>query len=242
MDEYFLFLDESKSIGPLAYFCLAGYIICKDEYTRDLIPKVNALKQSVFSKTDVILHEKDIRDATGDFRRLSDKAVRETFWSGIHAVFNESDVHVVGAGVSRDISATIYRSEHLNSDYNIALQIILENYVCFLERSDAKGNVVIESSNETADTKLRNLFHAIVSDGTLFLSRNAFQRYLTTIAFYIKQDNHIGLQMADFIPNAINRKISGLKPKPYSTINIIEEKLYDGHLGMKSRFGFKVVE
>jgi len=242
MDEYFLFLDESNSIGPLTYFCLAGYIISRDEYADELIPRINALKQSTFGKTDVILHEKDIRDTTGDFRCLSNKVNRDTFWSNINAIFDEINMSVVGAGVSRDIADAIYKSDHLNSDYNIALQIILENYVCFLERSNAKGSVVIESTNETSDTRLRNLFHAIVSDGTLFLSRNAFQKYLTTISFHIKQDNNIGLQVADFIPNAINRKISGLKPKQYSTITAIEAKLYDGHLGMKNRFGLKVIE
>jgi len=242
MDEHFLFLDESQAIGAIKYFCLAGYIVSRDEYTGRLIPMVNALKQKTFGKTDVILHEKDIRDLSGDFACLSDKTARESFWTGIHDILNDSDIHVIGTGVSKNVATTVYKSRYINSDYNIALHSLLENYAYFLERNNSKGSVIIESTNGTADERLRNLFHDIVSDGTLFLNRNAYQKYLTTIAFHIKQDNNAGLQMADFIPNAINRKISGLKPKPYSTISIIEAKLYDGHLGLKDRFGLKVID
>ena len=242
MDEHLLFLDESLAIGAIKYFCLAGYIISREDYTNKLIPKVNALKQNIFGKTDVILHEKDIRDLSGIFKCFTDTLKRKSFWTGIHKILYESDIHVIGIGVSKNVVTKIYKSRYINSDYNIALHSLLENYVYFLERNNSKGSVIIESTNVTADERLRNLFHDIVSDGTLFLNRSAYQKHLSTITFYIKQDNNAGLQVADFIPNAINRKISGLKPKPYSTINIIDSKLYDGHLGLKDRFGLKVIE
>ena len=242
MDEYLLFLDECMAIGPLRYFCLAGYIISREEYTNHMIPMVNALKQKTFGKTDIVFHEKDIRDLSGDFKCLSDKVARDSFWNGILSILKDSTISTVGAVVSTDIATIVYKSDFLNSNYSIALHSLLENYVYFLERNNAKGSVIIESTNETADGRLRNLYHTIISDGTLFINRNAFQKYLTTIAFHIKQDNNNGLQMADFIPNAVNRRISGLKPKPYSTIDIIEAKLYDGHVGMKERFGLKVIE
>jgi len=242
MNEYVLFLDESKAIGSLRYFCLAGYIISSEVYCNDLMPRVDALKGRIFGKTDVVLHEKEIRDITGDFRCLSDRGIRESFWDGIHDLLLKCEISVVGVGVSVDIATKIYKSKYINSDYNIALQILLENYVHFLERHNAQGNVVIESTNATADSRLRNLFYNIVSDGTLFLDRNAFQTYLKAISFHVKQDNHNGLQIADFIPNAINRKISGLKPKQFSTIPVIESKLYDGNLGMSGKFGLKIIE
>ena len=242
MNEFYLFLDESLAIYPLKYFCLAGYIINRDEYINHLLPMVNSLKQQVFGKTDIIFHEKDIRDQLGDFGCLSDEATRKSFWSGIHTILSDNMIYTIGVGVSAEVATSVYKSAFLNTNYSIALHTLLENYVYFLERNNAKGSVVIESTNGTADGRLRNLFHTIVSDGTLFIERNAFQSYLTTITFHIKQDNHNGLQIADFMPNAINRRISGLKPKLYSTINIIESKLYDGHIGMPYRFGLKIIE
>jgi len=47
MDEYILFLDESKAIGPLRYFCLAGYIISSEVYCNDLMPRVGALRGDI---------------------------------------------------------------------------------------------------------------------------------------------------------------------------------------------------
>ncbi|MCL2171707.1 MAG: DUF3800 domain-containing protein [Defluviitaleaceae bacterium] len=236
--EYFLFLDESKPGGYMKYFCFAGLIIGKNEYVNEVIPKTNKLKLDVFGKTDIILHETDIRKASGDFACMINANTRETFWRGMHSIFNESDMKTVGACVS-GIIKDIYNSENVNSYYHIALQIILENFAYFLEQNSAKGSVIIEST--TSDKQITNLYHTIVSNGTLFLGRNIYQKHLTTISFSIKQDNNLGLQLADFVPNPINREASGLKQKPHSLNDIIKAKMYDGGIGEKDRFGLKML-
>lgn len=241
MTEYYLFLDESNPNGKtITYFCLAGYIVSEKEYVDGIIPKVNALKQTTFDKTDIILHETDIRKAEGIFACMTNSEIRDKFWNGIHNVFIESDIKIVGACVSENISKTIYKSKNVNSNYSIALQIVLENFVYFLEQNNAKGTVIIESS--TSKIQLTNLYHTIVSNGTLFLEKNVFQKHLTSINFYIKADNNIGLQVADFIPNPINRNFSGMKQKPYSLFKILNEKLYDGSVNKPERFGLKIIE
>lgn len=64
MDTYYLFLDESKPNGHnINHLCLAGIIIKKEVYENKIIKNINTLKNEIFSTTDVILHEVDIRDA-----------------------------------------------------------------------------------------------------------------------------------------------------------------------------------
>lgn len=242
MKEYCLFLDESLPSQNLNYFCLAGCIINKEKYITDIIPKVNNLKQTIFNKTDIILHETEIRDARNEYSILTNAETRKNFWDGIHSIFTDNEMFIIGVAVSIDIPNTRYKSRYTNSNYSIAMQVVLENYVHFLVNHDAKGSVIIESTNDTSDGRLATLFHLAQSNGTLFFGKSAFQKHLTTINFHIKQDNNIGLQLADFIPNPVNRKVSGINSKAYSLIDIIENKLYDGGMGLKDRFGLKIIE
>jgi hypothetical protein len=241
MTEYFLFLDESQPAGSLSYFCFAGYVASKKEYESSIIPKVNKLKNDFFGKTDIVLHEASIRDFEGIFADLkNDLKKREAFWKGIHDIFDACAITVIGTCVSTAIPQHLYKSINVNSYYHISLQIILENYVHFLEKHDARGHVIVESN--TSNEKLRHLYHTIVSHGTLFFGKNAFQKRLIDINFYSKEDNNAGLQLADFIPNPVNRNFSGAKQKSYSLMKIIEAKLYDGGIPATDRFGMKIVE
>lgn len=89
--------------------------------------------------------------------------------------------------------------------------------------------------------KLQNLFHLLKATGTLFIRKEVMQKRLLTINFAEKSDNIIGLQIADFIPNALARKSLGMKQKPNSILDCIMDKVYDGGVGKKERFGFKVI-
>ena len=61
----------------------------------------------------------------------------------------------------------------------------------------------------------------------------------------IKKENIIGLQVADFIPNALGRHILEKTYNNKKQRNVyypfIEEKLYDGNVGNIDRFGIKKI-
>lgn len=135
----------------------------------------------------------------------------------------------------------IYNDMDLNDEYYIVLQIALENYVHFLRSNNAKGQVYIEGINITDDARLRNTYHKIIANGTLYYNQNAFQDRLLNINFLIKADNNIGLQLADFVPGTLNRKCNSLKPKEPTILPLIESSLYDGGHGLEKRFGFKIL-
>jgi hypothetical protein len=240
MNNYYLFLDESKPTDQVINFVLGGCIISEEEYKTKIVPAVNHLKNTVFGTTEAILHETDIRYAKkGIYKLFRKQEKRELFWNGLHQIFTDANLYTISAVINCNEYQKIYDSSNFNTEYFVALQIILENFVHFLEKVNGKGTIFIESRNNTEDNRLTNHYYTIVANGTLFINKLAFQKRLTTINFAIKQDNSVGLQLTDFVLNPINRFYSTLDQKEYSLYNIIEDKLYDGGVNMKNRFGIK---
>lgn len=239
--EYYLFLDESKPNGSnIKHLCLAGIIVEKEVYQNKIIPQVNSLKHAVFGNSEIILHESEIRRAKPPYSKMRKTEKRTEFWEGMQGIFRNPLVPI-GAAIHIDNYKKYYDDNDLNDEYYIVLQIVLENFVHFLRKENAKGQVYIESTDQTYDLKLRNTYHKIVANGTLYYSPYAFQHRLLNINFMIKADNNIGLQLADFVPGTLNRYCNGLDTKKPTIFPLINNALYDGGLGLKERFGFKVL-
>lgn len=240
--EYYLFLDESKPNGKnINHLCLAGLIIEKNVYESEMIPAVRNLKREIFGDTDIILHESEIRAATGSYKIMRQKIIREHFWGKLSEIFESIEVTSIGAAINIDEYKKMYNDTDLNDEYYIVLQIVLENYVHFLRSHNARGQVYIEGINTVDDARLRNTYHKIIANGTLYYNQNAFQDRLLNINFLIKADNNIGLQLADFVPGALNRKCNSLSPKSPTILPLIEASLYDGGHQLRKRFGFKIL-
>lgn len=91
--EYYLFLDESKPNGNnINHLCLAGLIIEKKVYENEIIPAVRNLKRDVFGDTDIILHESEIRMASGAYRVMRQKEIREEFWKQLSEIFQTTEI------------------------------------------------------------------------------------------------------------------------------------------------------
>lgn len=240
--EYYLFLDESKPNGSnINHLCLAGVIIKKETYENEIIPEVRSLKQNVFGNTDIILHESEIRSGKNLYKAIRKKEKRDEFWEGMERIFRDYSITTIGASIHIDDFKSYYNDDDLNDVYYIVLQIVLENFVHFLRSKKAKGQVYIEGVNMADDTRLRNTYHKIIANGTLYYNPNAFQDRLLNINFLIKADNNIGLQLADFVPGTLNRSCNGLSPKKPTIFPLIDAALYDGGHGLQKRFGFKIL-
>jgi Protein of unknown function (DUF3800) len=241
MEPYTLFLDETLPIGNLKYFCLAGFIVKEDVYKKEIIPEVNNLKQKFFNSTAVILHEVEIRKAAKGtpFEIFQDDQKRNEFWDNIKEIFKKYNIYILSASIHEKRLKNLYPT--MRDKYSICLQVILENYVNFLERHDGVGNVVIESRNQTQNEQLQGHFHGLKVTGTLFYEPLELQKRLGTISFPLKEDNNVGLQLADMIPNPLNRHLSKAKQKIPGLMDIIHSKAYDGLINDKQRFGIKVI-
>lgn len=242
MNNYYLFLDESKPNGNnINHLCLAGVIIEKNTYEKQIIPSVNDIKNSIFNTTQIVLHETEIRAAQSPYTAMRIKENRNNFWEGIEKIFSDYSLTTVGASIHINDYKNFYNNQYLNDEYFIVLQMVLESFVHFLQVNNAVGSVYIESRNAKDDTQIKNLYHKIVANGTLYFNPNAYQDKLLNINFLIKADNNIGLQLADFVPSALNRSCNHLNQKQPSIFNLIEKNLYDGNCNMKERFGFKIM-
>ena len=134
-----------------------------------------------------------------------------------------------------------YKCKTKNDEYFIALQIILENFVHFLNNTNSMGAVYIESRGLVEDQLLEDHYNTIKTNGTLFIDKSEFKKRLKTISFPMKADNNIGIQIADFVPNPIARHLSNLEQRKYNLFSEINTRLYDGNVNLVNRFGLKKV-
>jgi hypothetical protein len=243
MKRYYLFLDESNTNGSnIKHLCLGGVIIEEEIYKKTIIKDINAIKNSVFGNSEVILHESEIRDAKDEYSEMRKPEKRNLFWNELNRVFSSGNITTIGAAINVEKYKSIYDGSSLNDEYFIVLQIVLENFIHFLQKNNAIGSVYIESRDYKKDKELRNIYYKIMANGTLYLNANSFQdKLLNNLNFTIKEDNNVGVQLADFIPGTLNRKCNNLNPKNPSIIAAIESNLYNGDCNLSERFGFKIM-
>ncbi|MGP1910669.1 DUF3800 domain-containing protein [Metabacillus sp. JX24] len=241
MNSYHLFLDEILPSENLDYFCLAGVLLDERTYTKEIIPAVNKIKQEIFGDTTTILHDAEIRYAKkGSRYEIFKKAeTRNTYWKEVKSLLQNHEMFILSASIHEKDLFRLYPT--MRDKYFICLQVILENYVNFLERHNGIGNIAIESRNPGQNDQLQSHFHILKANGTLFYEPKVLQKHLLNISFPLKEDNNIGLQIADMIPNPLNRDLSGTKQKIKGLVDIIHSKAYDGLVEEKQRFGIKVM-
>lgn len=242
MKEFYLFLDESKPNTNFENFTLGGVAIEKTAYEKKIKPAINEIKRDCFGNEDVILHEIDIRKRQGDFVGISKEQQKE-FFDKINELFVDcKEISVLAVSVNLSDLDKLYKEEDRNDIYYIALQLLMENFTQFLSAQEGVGNVYLETTDAANNAKLQNLFHLLKATGTLFVKKEILQARLYTINFAIKSENIIGLQLADFVPNPLARQALGKKQKPYSVLDGLKTRLYDGNVGMSERFGFKIIK
>ncbi len=240
MKDYYLFLDESKPNNNFKNFTLGGVVIEKSIYESIVKPRMIEIKKDCFGRDDLILHEIDIRSKKGEFTGLS-KDHQEKFFSEMGEFFRGKSFEVLAVTINIDELENLYKADSRNDIYYIALQLLLENFAHFLTVNNGIGSMYLESTDQSNDVKLQNLYYSLLATGTLFLKKEFLQDRLKTINFSIKSDNIIGLQIADFVPNAIARNALKKKEKPFSLLNDIQAILYDGKIGKSDRFGCKEI-
>lgn len=243
MANYFLFLDELKANNEYEHFCIGGCFIEESCYRNKIVKAVNSLKSGIFGNTSVILHETEARshkDKFSVFRNNLEK--EEKFWKGLGEVYENNEIHTLCAGVHKENLKKYYPSKNeKDSEYYIALQIILENFVHFLIKNKSIGCVYFESRNIQSDFELYEHYNMILNNGTLFLSSELMKKHLRCINFPLKIDNNIGLQLADFVLNPVARDFQGKEQRELNIFTQIKDKSYNGNIDRIDRFGLKKV-
>jgi Protein of unknown function (DUF3800) len=256
--EYLLFLDESETHTHFKnkVFCIAGIIVEKNFHDNVLKNEINDIKELIWGLNAVdnnkyILHEKDIKEVQNknNYKPKVDpiyhafKYPRNTnvLNKGLKKILGFEEVTVIGACVVNDEISKHYHDDIITKRELIAMQVILENFCHFLQRNNGYGNVYYESIGIVENNRMRRRFNLIEVMGTMYVSSEAIQQRIINIHFPLKQDNVPGLQVADFIPNSIARKVAKKKKRKPNIDNDIRLARYDGGIMKHDKFGVKVI-
>lgn len=235
--EYLLFLDETDTNTKNRYFCLAGFIISRQDYENDLIPKINNIKENILQKPNIIFHYKDMKKQVKDFSILSDKDLRNNFWTTLCNELKTINITTVAAY----IDAVEYRKNYNKftslSEYNVLFNEIINSFVHFLISNKGIGTIMLESRNPAQNKSTQELYTNMTQRGTNIYKANTIKRKISTLNFNIKRDNSIGLQIADMIPLVLVRNLNG-QTNSYSLYNIFSSKLYKGNQSNVNGYGF----
>ena len=239
MDEYILFADETYKNPQNPYFCFAGYIVKRSEYTDTLIPEINSLKEKHFGNTEVVFHYTDMKSNKGDFSKLQDAAIRNSFWGDFVSVFSKLNVTVIGVYYNENLMKGVFGKGGI-TNYDIAFRYLLENYLHYLKGVNGIGAICIESRTHKENMFLQRNYFEYVSSGSIFYSSADARRHLASIGFIIKEDNCIGLQVADVLPSRLMRIVNGQKDN-YKLDATIKSKIYKSGTDFQDVVGLKKI-
>lgn len=259
MEEYTLYLDESYTYnnnGKKPAFAVGGFII-KNDIILNINEKIDNLKKEVWidlcEPTGVILHELDLKNALNPrvkknklkseyIRFREDHRKANIIYRSLSKIIKTENIYTVGCVVIKNRYFDNFPKVIGNEISLVCMQIIIENYVHFLFQHNAVGKIVYESRDAMDNTMLTR-FYQIASIGTMYVRPNAIQQRITQFQFIHKKNNCQCLQLADFIPNIIARKMSNknIYPNTMDLLNNILLKSYDGTNNNKDRYGIKTV-
>lgn len=205
MKNYYLFFDESGHHGlktinqefPILLLC--GCVIEKSYYHKVFVPKVNKLKKSYFSRTDIIFHSRDIRKWQNDFKILGDPKLRSDFYSDLDTLIAKTDFTLIASAVLKDKLIKQYGPQ-ANNPYDLSLTFVLERSIFLTDRLNCgKIEVIAEARGKKEDAKLHDQYQIILSNGTEFVNSERFVKKLTDIKFEKKDQNVVGTQLCDLV-------------------------------------------
>jgi hypothetical protein len=156
----------------------------------------------------VILHREEIVHKRGYFRILQNPIIEKAF--------NEDLLKLLGSMKSIIVTVVLDKFRHKNfyrstayEPYGWCLNILMQRFIKFLKRINSIGDILIESRGKNEDQITKKTFSNIHQNGCIYYSAATYQQFLSSkeIKLSLKKDNMFGLQVADIIGAAIQRKI-----------------------------------
>ena len=219
---YMMYMDESetKKSDEQRYFVIGGLIIKNEDYTaieKSLIDLKNLLWAGDANASSYILHEKDVSFASSWSNRyhlneipsynkiFTKKSNVLTLYNEMSKIFRLSPVVTLGVCLDKKALFDSYGEQHLNNQFTIAIQLMIEHYCQFLSDTKSTGDICYEAMQPEQNMKIQQRMYELKALGTMYYSPATIQNHLREIKFVQKSDNYAGLQLADFIPNTLAR-------------------------------------
>lgn len=206
--DYIVYVDESGDHSMVAIddaypvFVLSLCIFQKAYYGRAVVPSLEAFKFAQFGHDIVILHERDIRKETGQFR-FSNAAGKNRFIRALSQIIEASKFVLVACVI--DKRRMVDTGETASNPYHVALKFCLEQLRDFLSEKgqlDGTTHVVVECRGKKEDTELELEFRRICDGANRFAAPLPL-----SIVFADKKANSSGLQLADLVARPIGLSV-----------------------------------
>lgn len=211
--DYIVYVDESgdhgmASINPdYPVFVLSFCIFQKEEYRRNIMPAITALKFKFWGHDMVVLHEYDIRKRCGPFAAMN-KILRDIFVGDLSQIMAAAKFEIVAVVFDKLELQQTYGPDTPGNPYNIGMKLGLERLFQFLQatgQEDLITPVIFESRGKKEDAELAREFRRVCA------GENSCQSSLfLEITMANKMVNSTGLQFADMTARPIG--LSYLRP------------------------------
>jgi hypothetical protein len=239
--DYIIYVDESGDHLLSRYdpefpvFVLSFCIFRKDDYVNQIVPGLQWIKINQFGHDMIVLHEREIRKASGPFAFLTDAARRERFMSDLSEWVARSPFAII-AVVIRKVEFGMKHSES-NNPYYFAMRLGLERVDTHFQERDQQGrttHVIFEARGRREDDDLELEFRR-VCDG----SNDNGRRLPLQFVLAPKSINSTGLQLADLTARPIGRHV--MKPDQSNrAYSIIEGKLDRSSESVIEGYGLRI--
>lgn len=239
--DYVIYADESgdhdmsqiNSTYPV--FVLAFCVFEKRKYIESVVPLLQNFKFKYFGHDMIILHEREIKKATGPFSFLADDAIRENFYSDLNCLIEHSPMTIIAAAIHKNRLSRQYI--YPENPYAIALTFCLERAYRFIEEQGSQGkltHLIVEARGKKEDNELELAFRRICQ-GDNYQGKTINM----DIIFAKKVVNSTGMQLGDLIARPIGRHV--LNPNQDNrAFDIIKNKFRKNPNGSIHGWGLKI--
>lgn len=258
MASYTMYLDESETHHNGRYYFAIGGLIIKNEDYDNIEQSLNAIKQELWSgdqnATNYVLHEMDVGFA---YQRLNSRNLGSIpsynsifknranvvkLYNRLSKLFHDAPITILGVCLNKNALFDNYGEQHMNDQFTIAIQLMIEHYCQFLSDTRSTGNICYEAMQTAQNIKIQQRMYELKALGTMYYSPITIQNHVHEIEFVQKLDNYAGLQLADFIPNTLARYAASMTPKNREFAGTVRSKLYSGKTGDgKLKYGLKIL-
>ncbi|WP_206455884.1 DUF3800 domain-containing protein [Aurantimonas marina] len=224
--DFVFYADESgdhslRSIDP-AYpvFCLALCGFRKRTYSSSIVPRFQDFKFRYFGHDAVVLHEREIRQQSNDFRILTDRNLRARFNEELSSLVARARFRVFSCVIDKRLITSDMFPDH---PYHVSLKLGLQGAYRFLRSRGQESNVthfIFEKRGAKEDAELElEFFRIIQGQNDLRVRMDGFRIILAD-----KKTNSTGMQLADLVARPIGLRF--VRPsQPNRAYETIEAKL-----------------
>lgn len=209
-----VYLDESgdhslDKIDPTYPMFVLGGVIVDRSYARTVIvPRLRALKETFFLRSDLILHTADLIRARNGFESLKDRETRASFFDALNATMRELEYTVVACAIKKDAHLARFGVQ-AEDPYKYSLRILVDRFCREVGDIPDGGYMCVEKRGPELDRELERAWSRLRREGTSDLSAGEIDERIVDLGIKEKGLDIAGLELADLVVSPVGRYVAG---------------------------------